>query len=457
MPARQAPDLIGQTQLNNHGGIRDVQAPVMRKVTYVFRATSSTNLRIPYAVAVDGRVLDEFAHQTRRVSGSSGRIELTARRGARVALYLNSDAHPSYRTQPVYSVTVGARDMVVTITEKTGRHADADTPTLAPAASGAAAPQVDRYTAPLTGDIWMRISHRYTADEVDALVPTGTAKEVIAAIKSIYEPLKTAKLDITIPAQADKEQKKLAVTFLDSDNPRQNITRYSLLEDGLTRVHPGGYAALFNAALENGIPSIRLTSCWRPMLGSIAHRAGLGLDVDYVGDVRMNRQELRQRKGDGDDADNVTDAEVERFRAFERAADDQRRAQRRLDSVAAEVRKAEAELRRATGNKAATLPEEHILVKAERGARSALNTASEKVAEARRAWKMEADAGEPNSVRGFRSSLLRCRCVGQLFDPWYMESNTQDRAEPEPNLQKTSNETLHSHHLHVTVHEPSIL
>lgn len=457
MPARQAPDLIGQTQLNNQGGIRDAQAPVMRKVTYIFRATSSTNLRIPYAVAVDGRVLEGFANQTRRVSGSGGRIELTARRGARVALYLNSDAHPSYRTQPVYGVTVGARDMVVTITEKTGRHADADTPTLTAAASEAAAPQVDRYAAPLTGDIWMRISHRYTADEVDALMPTGTAKEVIAAIKSIYAPLKTAKLDITIPAQANKEQKKLAVTFLDSDNPRQNITRYSLLEDGLTRVHPGGYAALFNAALESGIPSIRLTSCWRPMLGSIAHRAGLGLDVDYVGDVRMNRQELRQTKGDGDDTDNVTDAEVERFQDFERADKEHQTAKRQLEAASAAKRKAEREMRHATGNKTATLPSEHASAVEERRAYEAADIANKAAREARVEWDEARGAGEPITVRRFRGSLLRCSCVSQLFDPWYMDANTKDHAQPEPNMQRTTTETLHSHHLHVTVHEPQIL
>lgn len=457
MPARQAPDLIGQTQLNNHGGIRDVQAPVMRKVTYIFRATSSTNLRIPYAVAVDGRVLEEFANQTRRVSGSGGRIELTARRGARVALYLNSDAHPSYRTQPVYGVTVGARDMVVTITEKTGRHADADTPTLTPAASEAAAPQVDRYAAPLTGDIWMRISHRYTADEVDALMPPGTPKEIIAAVKSIYAPLKAAKLDIAVAGRDGNASKTLSVTFLDSDNPRQNITRYSLLEDGLPRVHPGGYAALFSAALESGVPSLRLTSCWRPMLGSIAHRAGLGLDVDYVGNVRMNRQELRQRRGDGDDSDNVTDAEVERFQNFERADGRFRKAQRQWDIATEERKKAEADLRRASGNKQASLPDDHPLVQAQRFARQVRDDESQASSDALSAWQKERDAGEPISVRRFRGALLRCSCVGQLFDPWYMDSNTTDTSGPSSNLQRTPNETLHAHHLHLTVNEPAIL
>ena len=58
-----------------------------------------------------------------------------------------------------------------------------------------------------------------------------------------------------------------------------NIPGFDLLGGGLTRVHPGGYAALINAALANGVSSIKMNSCWRPMVGSIAHRAGLGLDV----------------------------------------------------------------------------------------------------------------------------------------------------------------------------------
>lgn len=457
MPAREQPAAVAETRLHNAYGVIDVPVPQMQKVRYVFKITSAKNVRLPYAVAVNGKVMAAFATTNRRVDGSGGHIDVQVLRGSRVALYLNSDAHPSYRKQPVYEVRVGTRDVEVVITEKPGRHTDPDAPVRKAQEPGAAPDAVDRYTAPLTGDIWMKVSHQYTADEVEALMPTGTAKEVIAAVKSIYAPLKTARLDIAIPAQDGKEQKKLSVTFLDSENPRQNITRYSLLEDGLTRVHPGGYAALFNAALESDIPSIRLTSCWRPMLGSIAHRAGLGLDVDYVGEVRMNRQELRLRKGDGDDRDNVTDAEVERFQEFERADDDHRKAGRQLESANAEKRKAEAELRRATGDKRATLPNNHVVMERLRNAVVAAEDASNKRRDALQVWQREMKAGEPTSVRSFRMSLLKCSCVGQLFDPWYMDANTKDQMEPELNTQMTGNETLHSHHLHVTVHEPSIL
>lgn len=74
-----------------------------------------------------------------------------------------------------------------------------------------------------------------------------------------------------------------------------------------------------------------------------------------------------------------------------------------------------------------------------------------------KAWNAERDANEPAKVKLFRASLLHCTCVVQLFDPWYMDANTKAGQNPEPNMQKTSNETLHAHHLHVTVFEPKIL
>lgn len=74
-----------------------------------------------------------------------------------------------------------------------------------------------------------------------------------------------------------------------------------------------------------------------------------------------------------------------------------------------------------------------------------------------KAWNEERDKGEPNHVQHYRASLLRCQCVKQLFDPWFMDANTRDASEPTPNMQKSGNETLHAHHLHITVDDPKIL
>ena len=283
------------TKLNKDSAT-DVKVVVKRKVTYIFVAKSSANLSIPYAVAINGVVAAKYKSKPLRVSGANGKIIIeNLDVGDKVTLYLNSDAHPSYRSAPVYEVTVQDKDISVTITEKTGKHDDSDTPTQVKAKDEAveAKKTIDSYTAPLTGDIWMKVSHKYTSAEVDALVPADSTSEVIAALKSIYSGLSKAELKVKIPATGTSKERTLTVTFEDSNNPKTNISTYSLLSDGLTRVHPGGYAALFNAALENNISSLTVTSCWRPMLGSIAHRAGLGLDVNYVGGTHINRQELR--------------------------------------------------------------------------------------------------------------------------------------------------------------------
>ena len=406
--AKEQPPTVAQTKPNNEGS-KDVKVQVKRKVTYIFKATSSSNLNIPYAVAINGTAKDAFKDKPKRVSGNSGKIIVEdVDPGAKVSLYLNSDAHPSYRKMAVYEVTPNDRDVIVKVTEKKGPHSDADTPVQVKDkdAKAEAAKAADTYTAPLTGDIWMKVSHLYTSAEVDDLMPSGTSAEVVTAIKSIYDVLTKESLTITGVAAAGKAAPTVKVKFEDSNNPKANIVKgnYELLKHGLTRVHPGGYAALFNAALENNIAALTVTSCWRPMLGSIAHRSGLGLDVNYVGSTKMNRRELRE--GKTFDTPNVSDEEVKLFKVYE-----------------------------------TTKP------------------AKEK-AEAKVAWEAERDANEPAEVKNYRASLLRCSCVKQLFDPWFMEGDTDDGVDPVPNLQRgdsTSNERLHAHHLHVTVKEPKIL
>ncbi|AKI99462.1 hypothetical protein ATI61_109333 [Archangium gephyra] len=378
-----------------HEGTTDSKVDGKRKVTYVFKG-GAKNLNIPYAVAINGNVLAEYKDKPKRVNGAGGKIITFAEPGQKVALYLNSDAHPSYRKEPVYEVTPAELDVMVTVTEKKGKHKDSDTPTKTESKDA----KSDNYTALLTGDIWLKISHKYTDTEVDALMPKGTSAEVTAAIKSIYNGLTEKKLVISTPEAGKKPAATLTVTFADSDNPKQNIVKYELLADGLPRVHPGGYAALFNAALEAGVASITMSSAWRPILGSIAHRAGLGLDVNYVAGTRMNREELR-KKG-AVDTTNVSDEEKKLFAEYQAAKGEEKK-------------------------------------------------------EAKKKWEEERDKNEPARVKAYREALAASSCVSQLFDPWFMDDNTQDAVAAKPNMQSNSNETLHAHHLHITVREPKIL
>lgn len=303
MAASTKPALVGTTKEDNSKGVTKVSLDGQRKVTYLFNAITAKNLSIPYAVAVDGIVPVAFAEKPLRVSGDGGKITISAGQGQRVQLYLNSDAHPDFRKQAVYAVVVGEQDILIKITEKTGKHTDSDTPVKITVAGSK---NLDVYEAPLTGDIWMKVSHKYEPEEVDARLPTDTSEAVKEAVKRIYEELPSQTLEIREAATADLPERILSIYFSDSNNPKNNISNYSLLVDGLTRVHPAGYAALFSSALNSSVVSLELTSCWRPMLGSIAHRAGLGLDVAVVGDVPM-----RLNKAPADDGPNL----VKLFRA----------------------------------------------------------------------------------------------------------------------------------------------
>lgn len=71
--------------------------------------------------------------------------------------------------------------------------------------------------------------------------------------------------------------------------------------------------------------------------------------------------------------------------------------------------------------------------------------------EAEVAWNAERNKNEPDEVRKFRAALIRSNSIAQLFDPWLMDVNTQDKIGASPNLQGRKNEKTHAHHLHVTV------
>lgn len=422
------------------GSVVDAKCKPKCKVTYRF--VFKSKLSLPYAVAVDGKTLPAFQTRPKR---TDGKINLVVDAGQTIHLHLNSDAHPDYRHQAVYKVVIAESDVEIVITEKAGKHEDADTPVLVKTTKDEATGRTTQHmSAFLTGNIWMKVSHRYTSNEVHALVPSGTSAEVLAAVEKIYEGLSSTTLLIQKNAQDGQATRSLSVKFIDSDNPKANITKYDLLQDGLPRVHPGGYAALFNAALANNIGSLQMTSCWRPMLGSIAHRAGLGLDVGYVGATKMNRQELRL--GKAQDTSNVSDKEVSLFKEYE-------------DAIVAEKH---AVAEQVAANKA--FAKAKLSAEEKASAAQRLKLANEQQLEAAKSrrdaqanWNNERDANEPATVRIFRASLLSCSCVGQLFDPWYMDVNAKAGQELEPNMQKTDNEKLHAHHMHVTVYEPKIL
>jgi hypothetical protein len=144
----------------------------------------------------------------------------------------------------------------------------------------------------------------------------------------------------------------------------------------------------------------------------------------------------------------VTDAEVKAFGEYEQAIVDKK--------------KADAEVITADKAMQGVLTSGNVeAIKAARERQAAARSLSRESAQAESAkraeWNRLRDAGEPNHVNQYRASLLKCACVRQIFDPWFMDVNVKGGVEPVPNMQKSGNETLHAHHLHITVDEPKIL
>jgi hypothetical protein len=260
---------------------------VRRKCTvcYEFDTTAtSADLALRYLVVVDGSVVRTNGDKALALDGNNRKIMIAVDPGSKVALFLNSDAHPDFRRKPVYAVQVGENDVHVKITERKGRIGHESS--VLPAPNRQRAPGsdklVDVYDAALTGDIWMSISNLYTENEADAMLPEDTDNTVRAAVRRIYKGLPSQELVIQFPASDSSPKHTLRLRFDEPDNVLENTTHCPLLTGILPRTHPRAYAALLTEARAAGVTMLRVTSGWRPMLGSIVHRAGLGLDINYA-------------------------------------------------------------------------------------------------------------------------------------------------------------------------------
>jgi hypothetical protein len=439
--------------LSPEGTVTTVRVGARCRLTYEFdtRATSAS-LALPYVVAIDGEVQPEYADRPGALRNKRT-IDLVVKPGSRVALFLNSDVHPRHRRNPVYEVQVGKHDVLVKITERRGRISHERATLRTPACQPGATPgrRLEVYEAALTGDIWMQISHLYTAAEADALLPPDTAPAVRAAVRSIYTGLTRPELIVNFPASDAGSGMRLRVEFRDEmqDNVRQNTTHCPWLTGILPRTHPCAYAALLTEAHAAGVSSVAVTSAWRPSFGSIAHRAGLGLDITYIeGDgqrVFVNRASLTQDSAPRND--NVSEREKLLWREHQVAKarltgskNEREAAQRRLDQNRDPGRIAQLAQELAHA--------EHRL----EAASSCERKASEE-------WNKERDRNEPELIRKLRGRLGKNKFVEQLFDPWYMDANTADNLPAVPNEQRRTNpnERVHNNHLHLTVREPKIL
>jgi hypothetical protein len=407
---------------------------------------------LPYVVSIDGQVLPEYADKPGALRGQRT-IDLLVDPGSKVVLFLNSDVHPAHRRNPVYALEVGRDDVQVNIVEKKGRIGHELATLRAPVCRPGATPgkRLQVYDAALTGDIWMQISHLYTSAEADALIPVDTAPEIRAAVRTIYTGLARPELSVKFAASDTGPALTLRIVFRDEmqGNVRDNTTHCPWLTGILPRTHPCAFAALLTEARAAGVTSVAVTSGWRPSLGSIAHRAGLGLDITYLEGggqtVFLNRASLTNGSAAGNG--NVSAREKVLWREHQDAKAALVKSDRERDEKQGRLAR-----NRELGNTAQLARD---LAQAE----SRFEVAQDGERVARQEWDQERNKHEPVLIRKLRDRLSQNASVKQLFDPWYMDADTTDKIAPVANEQRRTNpnERLHNNHLHITVREPKIL
>jgi hypothetical protein len=513
----------------------EVKVALPRSVTYRFTfPTGNVVLRYAYQISKDGTFDgtkgSEPAAGAKLLSLKGGATKtFSIPPGGKVRLFLNSDALATFRTQPVYEVKPDGRDVIVKITEKTGVEAPAnpklagpetitieETSTKKAAGKGKAAETVkktrelDQYTGELSGALWMQISHRFTAAEAEAYIPSGTAEPIRKAVRTAYSGPPERSLVVQLgddEADSDTGTDPLeGQSREDSDeicrmsgtirvnfhggadkNARENIAGFDFLKDGLPRTHPNGLIAVLNAAMWAGVTEMTVTSAWRPLLGSVAHRTGLGLDLGSIRDatatVVLNRSEFK-------DYDSAEQRYQSSLKAVTKAEGSVKTAETDLATRTTQRKAAEAELTRVEGEApeptatpAAQRAHEKLVAKnksAVQSAKDAEATAQKKLDKERATLakkseqsnnakrdrdeakdRLDKEKSAPDDsalMQRFRAGLAdQKHLVTQLFDPWQMDTNTRDAVAASENTYQSANEKLHINHLHVTAYEPSLL
>lgn len=334
--------------------------------------------------------------------------------GKEVALYLGNDAKSQYRTTPLFKVKVdeGLTDIVVKVAETSGKKYDAarELPH-----NEQTAGTKRTFSAMLYGRTWMKFSHKFSGSEAKA-EGAGELPEISTALQQIYEGAPTASATTITLSVTKPNKKQLKIVWPSSafGNAMANITTIASLTDAkneiIPRVHPQTYKAFLKAAFEIDAEEMEINSGWRPMLGSVLHRIGVGLDVGRI-------------KANGGNQN------------FSRSS----------TAAEKEYAKLMAEKRTLTAKKVLTALETKRLseIKAIESAKAAAATNSIR-------------DNESGTLRSFTSKLRANADVKQTFDPWEMDVNTGDKTPPAPNRLVTGNETLHRTHLHITVRDTEL-
>lgn len=392
--------------------------------------------------------------------------------GTTVGICINVDTKKKFRQFPLWQITAGNNDIVIDVFETYGKHYGLDDSAQLVETRNEGTKEkphlVDYYTARLTGDIWKRSTHPFTAADVDAMPKDRATDAMRTALKKIYAADFTMvgqNFAIDVPlGQDEKDTASVRLQWIAGENQNciDNIQSLDLKKDVPSRIHPEAYAAAANAAIEANVTEIRFSSSWRPMLGSIAHRSGLGLDVVWLksndGATHLNRHTLGKSEGE-----NVSKDEETAFNDWQNAKDKAARAQKAKEAAEAnEATAAQAYAKLAKNGKASSEMIAEAKKKADEAtaAREAATQASQDaktaVTKKHEDWGERMKKEQPKSVDNFRSNIMRKPIVKQVLDPWYIDKNTHDSSAPTVNDQSDGLEKQHNNHMHITIDDPEL-
>lgn len=398
-------------------------------------------------------------------------LNVSVPKGTIVGVCINVDAKKKFRQYPLWQVTAGVNDIVIDVYETYGRHALDDTarPVITRNVGTDDTPKlVDHYKARLTGEIWKRSTHPFTAADVDAMPPDRASEAMRTALKKIYAADFTMNgQDFSVDVPRGKDEKDTASVQLRwiaalNENCIDNIKQLNLKADVPSRIHPEAYAAAAMAALEAGVKRVLLSNSWRPMLGSIGHRAGLGLDVAYLDGLLLNRKSLDPAHHPSAGI-NVSTEEADAFNAWKKSIKDNDAANAAHTAAVRSAGTAENELKAILKKGKATQAEIDAAKKKLEEAQAAKETASKAAADAEKdvpvkqaAWEKQMKADQPASINSFRREVMLRPIVAEVFDPWFMDYNAHDDKAPTPNDQSDGTEKQHNNHLHITIDDPEL-
>jgi len=412
--------------------------PAQVAVTYEIHFDQK--LRLPYAFYWNGVKQPENKVLKPKQATAILTIQALVKEGDKIGLYLGSDASPEFRQELLYPLTVGNKDIKAII--KTKKNPQDDVAELTPVTPKDADKNSteSRYEGWLTGDIWMRFSHRYSAKEATAHLLNAGEKDtgIAKAIADLYGGSVNTKTGYSV--QFDNKNNCQIIFQTGSDaNCRANIKKgYDFAREGLPRVHPRTWIAFLQAARDCSISSMEITSGWRPMLGSATHRIGLGLDIKSVknsdgstaifdknnSDLWQNNDEKLAHAKWVESEQNLTEAKIA------------------LNDAIKEVKQAKGE----EGIRDARQRE--IQAKGE------ITDAENRRTKAKELFQKK---HKGSATGNFEQALMKTSLIKQIFDPLLMDSDTQDQLEAGVNINKSDNEQKHQDHLHVTATDTYLL